>query len=204
MKKTIHILVGSTNVHKIEEIGNIIGDMPVTFSSPASYDDRITPDIVEDAATFKGNAVIKAAGFARWYDTMALADDSGLEVRALGNSPGVHSARYAGEGASNDMRIQKLLSAMSSVPDGKRVARFKCAVALADPNGKTLFVVEAKCNGIITHEPRGNKGFGYDSVFYLPEMGMTFAEMEPADKNKVSHRSRALALFKEQLQSLFD
>lgn len=200
MEKVIKILVGSTNKYKKNEIEKIIDDLPVQISSLNDFDN--IPEIIEDGLTFKDNAIKKASCLAKWHDTLTLADDSGLEVLALDNRPGVYSARYAGEGASNEMRIAKLLKEMLPFPEKDRVARFKCAIALADPQ-KTLFVVEAKCNGIITKEPRGENGFGYDPVFYFPEYDKTFAEMAPETKNKISHRAKALVLFKDKFKKMF-
>ncbi|MGR3179229.1 MAG: XTP/dITP diphosphatase [Candidatus Anammoxibacter sp.] len=200
MQKTVKILIGSTNEKKREEITNIINDLPVQFSLLNDFNN--VPVIVEDGTTFKDNAIKKAVGFARWQKTLAIADDSGLEVCALDNRPGVFSARYAGEGATDEMRITKLLAEMQSVPENERIARFKCAIALANPQD-VLFVVEAECSGIITREPRGSNGFGYDPLFFFPDSGKTFAEMTPEEKNKISHRSRALTIFKEKLKAMF-
>ena len=199
MEKIVEILIGSTNRKKREEITNIINDLPVRFSMLNDFDN--VPDIVEDGKTFKDNAIKKAIGFAKWQKTLVVADDSGLEVQALGNRPGVYSARYAGEGATDEMRINKLLTEMESVPANERVARFKCAIAFANQH-KVLFVVEAECNGAITREPRGSNGFGYDPLFYFSDTGKTFAEMTSEAKNEISHRARALALFKEKLKAM--
>lgn len=196
----IHILIGSANTKKRKEITGIINDLPVQFSSLNDFND--VPDIIEDGKTFKDNAAKKASVLAKWRKTLTLADDSGLEVYALDNRPGVYSSRYAGKGATDEMRIKKLLKEMQSVPEEERIARFKCAIALANPQ-ELIFVVEAECNGIITREPRGNNGFGYDPIFYFSEYRKTFAEMEPETKNKISHRARALAIFKEKLKATF-
>lgn len=200
MKKFIKILVGSTNKNKKNEIAKIIADLPVQVSLLSDFNN--VPEIVEDGLTFKDNAIKKAYGLAKWYNRLTLADDSGLEVLALDNRPGVYSARYAGEGASNEMMIAKLLKEMQPLSEKDRKARFKCAIAFADPQ-KVLFVVEAKCNGIITKEPRGKNGFGYDPVFYFPEYDKTFAEMTPEIKNRVSHRAKALLLFKNKFKEMF-
>ena len=200
MGKIIKILVGSTNKNKKDEISKIIDELPVKISYLNDFDD--VPEIVEDGLTFKDNAIKKASGLAKWCNTLTLADDSGLEVVALDNRPGVYSARYAGENASNEMRIEKLLKEMQPFSGKDRKARFKCAIALADPQ-KTLFVVEAECDGIITKEPRGSNGFGYDPVFFFPEHDKTFAELAPETKNKISHRAKALVLFKAKFKELF-
>ncbi|MGR3219011.1 MAG: XTP/dITP diphosphatase [Candidatus Anammoxibacter sp.] len=201
MQETVKILIGSTNKKKREEIANIINDLPVQFSLLSDFNN--VPDIIEDGKTFKDNAIKKAVGFARWQKTLTVADDSGLEVCALDNRPGVFSARYAGEGATDAMLMTKLLGEMQSIPKNDRIARFKCAIALANPQG-LLFVVEAECRGIITKEHRGSNGFGYDPLFYFPGFGKTFAEITAEEKNQVSHRAKALALFKEKLKAMFN
>jgi len=195
----INILIGSTNPKKKVEITNITKNLDIQFTLLNELNNA--PEIIEDGKTFKDNAVKKAITFAKWNGSLTLADDSGLEVKALNNRPGVYSARYAGEGATDDMRIKKLLTEMSFVPAEDRKARFKCAIALANPEG-LLFVVEAKCDGIITTEPRGKNGFGYDPIFEFPEYGKTFAELTPETKNMISHRAKALLLFKEKLKEL--
>lgn len=197
MKKITKILIGSTNRKKREEIEKIIDDLPVQLSTLNDYNN--VPEIVEDGKTFKENAIKKASLLAKRYNMLTLADDSGLEVHALGDKPGIYSARYAGEGATDEMRIKKLLSEMQSIPEDARIARFKCAIALANPK-ETLFVVEAKCNGVITMKPKGDNGFGYDPVFLFPEHDKTFAEMTSETKNKISHRAKALSLFRIRLK----
>jgi len=193
----INILIGSTNPKKKIEIANITKDLNIQFTLLDKLNN--VPEIIEDGKTFKDNAVKKATTFAKWNGSLTLADDSGLEVKALDNRPGVYSARYAGEGATDEMRIKKLLAEMSPFSAEDRKARFKCAIALANPEG-LLFVVEAKCDGIITTEPRGKNGFGYDPIFIFPEYGKTFAELTPETKNMISHRAKALLLFKEKLK----
>ncbi len=193
----INILIGSTNPKKKIEITNITKDLNIQFTLLEELNNA--PEILEDGKTFKDNAVKKATAFAKWNGSLTLADDSGLEVKSLNNRPGVYSARYAGEGATDEMRIKKLLAEMAAFSAEDRKARFKCAIALANPEG-LLFVVEAKCDGIITAEPRGKNGFGYDPIFAFPEYGKTFAELTPETKNMISHRAKALLLFKEKLK----
>ena len=195
----INILIGSTNPKKKIEITNITKDPNIQFTLLNKLENA--PEVVEDGKTFKDNAIKKAITLAKWSGSLTLADDSGLEVEALNNRPGVYSARYAGEGATDTMRIRKILTEMSSVPAKNRKARFKCAIALATPE-KLLFVVEAKCDGVITTEPRGKNGFGYDPIFSFPEYDKTFAELTPETKNMISHRAKALLLFKEKLKCL--
>ena len=194
MEKLPTIVIGSTNSKKRDEIESIISDLHVKLLTLNDFDN--VPVIDEDGKTFKENAAKKAVSFAKWCNKPVIADDSGLEVEALGNRPGVYSSRYAGEGATDEMRIEKLLTELCKVNDKNRIARFKCAIAFAVPQ-KLVFVVEAECNGIINKKPSGHNGFGYDPVFYVPEYGKTFAEITPDVKNKISHRAKALTLFRE-------
>ena len=156
------------------------------------------PDIVEDQETYAGNALKKAVIISAHTQTLVIADDSGLEVDALGGAPGVQSARYAGEGASDEDRIQKLLQALRDTPGNERTARFRCAVAVAWPSGENR-VLMGTCEGHITRTPRGEHGFGYDPVFVPVGYDKTFAELGDTIKNKISHRARA---FKKALDLL--
>jgi XTP/dITP diphosphohydrolase len=194
----LKIIIGTTNRNKKAEIQAVLDDLSVEL---LTLDDLPTaPDVVEDGETFAENAVKKALTLARFFKMLVMADDSGLEVEALGNRPGVFSNRYAGEGATDEDNINKLLGELKDVPDDKRTARFRCAIALAEPE-KMLFVVEAQYEGVIIHEPKGSHGFGYDPVFLVPEYGQTFAELSPSVKNQISHRAQALRLFREKLRS---
>ncbi|HHT9126329.1 MAG TPA: RdgB/HAM1 family non-canonical purine NTP pyrophosphatase [Candidatus Brocadiia bacterium] len=217
---TLKIVIGTKNKKKKEEIEEILDDLPVKLltlddlrlSSGRSLPDA--PDVVEDGRTFSENAVKKALTLANFFKMWVMADDSGLEVEALGNRPGVLSNRYAGEGVLSQRRrntegttdeknIKKLLEELKDVPDNKRAARFRCAIALAKP-GKVLFVVEGQYEGVITHKPMGIHGFGYDPVFLVPEYGRTFAELGPLVKNQISHRAQALRLFRDKLIETID
>ncbi|MBW2095098.1 MAG: XTP/dITP diphosphatase, partial [Deltaproteobacteria bacterium] len=169
------------------EFKHLLVDFPVEMKSLDVFG-PISP-VVEDGETFEDNAVIKARHTARILGLPAIADDSGLEVAALGGAPGVRSARYAGETASDHERNLKLLDALAEVED--RGARFVCVLAIAVPRGPAL-LYEGICEGSITREMRGNNGFGYDPVFYYPPFGKTFAELSPDEKNRVSHRGKAL------------
>ncbi|MEW6113819.1 MAG: XTP/dITP diphosphatase [Thermodesulfobacteriota bacterium] len=193
------ILIATRNKGKVREIRDLVADLPVAFLSLDDLPDA--PDVVEDAETFEGNALKKATILAQATGIPALADDSGLCVDALGGRPGVHSARYAGEGASDADRIAKLLNEMRDVPEQQRSARFVCALALAWPGGESKMFM-GTCEGRITHEPRGLGGFGFDPVFYFPEAGCTFAEMDRQAKNQVSHRGKALWQLAEYLTTL--
>ncbi len=192
----LKIIIGTKNRKKKAEIEAILDNLPVELLTLDDLPDA--PDVVEDGKTFSENAVKKALTFANFSRMWVMADDSGLEVDALGNRPGVLSNRYAGEGATDAENIKKLLDELKDVPDDRRTARFRCAIALAKP-GKALFVVEAQYEGVIIHEPRGNYGFGYDPVFLVPEYGKTFAELVPSIKNQISHRAQALRLFRDKL-----
>ncbi len=185
------IVLATHNKKKVEEIRRITVDLPVSILSLDDYPD--CPETVEDKDTFEGNAVKKAVEVCQCTGKIALADDSGLEVDALGGAPGVYSARYAGgAGDGQDVRnYEKLLADIKDVPDGKRGGRFVCCLALAFPDGtvKTFF---GYAKGSIRREPKGNTGFGYDPVF-VPEGGKsTFGEMPPEEKDKLSHRGKAL------------
>jgi XTP/dITP diphosphohydrolase len=150
------------------------------------------PEVEETGATFSENARLKAHSIARWSGEWVLADDSGLEVDALGGAPGVYSSRYAGPGAGDADRVAKLLEAMREIPPEQRTARFRCVAAIAAPDGR-IWTADGTCEGVIATEPRGEHGFGYDPVFYLPPYQATMAELAPEVKNRISHRAHALA-----------
>ncbi len=158
------------------------------------------PEVEEDGETFEDNAVKKAGFTARVLGFPALADDSGLAVEALNGSPGVRSARFAGEGAADEWNNLKLLDELKGIVD--RAAAFVCVIAIAVPRGPAL-IYEGRCEGVITDAPRGGQGFGYDPLFYYPPAGKTFAEMDPQEKNRVSHRGRAMAELKAELDKVF-
>jgi XTP/dITP diphosphohydrolase len=188
--------LASTNRGKIEEIKAILAPMGWEITSLNAYPGF--PEIEEHGATFEENAVHKARFTASFTGEIAMADDSGLEVDYLSGAPGVFSARFAGEPANDTANNNKLLNLLEGVPYEKRTARFRCVIAVATPEGKIL-TTEGKCEGYILTEPRGTGGFGYDPLFYYPECQKTFAEVAPGDKNRVSHRARALAKIKEAL-----
>lgn len=182
------LLIATRNAHKVQELAQILAGVPVVLRSLA--DEGISDEVAETGATYAENAVLKATTYARLSGMLSLADDSGLEVDCLGGEPGLRSARYAGEGASNQDRIAKLLRNLEGVPWERRKARFVCVIAIADPDGPTV-LFEGTCEGIIALEPKGEGGFGYDPVFYMPEFGCTMAELSEEVKNRVSHRARA-------------
>lgn len=183
------LLLATNNRHKIAELRELLrGLRDVTLRAPAEL--GIALDVPEDAPTYVGNATAKALAFARKGGLVALADDSGLEVGALGGEPGVHSARYAGADASDADRIALLLERLRGVPPERRDARFVCVIAVATPDGEVR-TVEDECHGRIAESPSGNAGFGYDPVFFLPDRGVTMADLTDAEKNEISHRGRA-------------
>lgn len=195
----MELVLATRNPGKVRELSQMLAPLGYEVVSLDRYPG--VPEIVEDGATFKDNAVKKAATVARHTGRLALADDSGLEVDYLGGAPGVYSARFAGEGHNDRANNEKLLNLLSGVPAEKRSARFRCVVAVATPDGR-VFTAEGTCEGVITTEPRGEGGFGYDPLFLVPEYGKTFGELEPAVKNRISHRGRALALAREILAGL--
>jgi XTP/dITP diphosphohydrolase len=193
------ILIATTNQGKVEEIRNLVKGLPAVFLSLSEVPG--VPEVVEDGLTFEENALKKARVIASSTGIVTLADDSGLCVDALDGRPGVHSARYAGESASDEEKYMRVLEEMEDVPDLRRSARFVCALALVAPNGEEA-LFRGICEGLITREPRGSSGFGYDPIFYFEEAGCTFAEMNQASKNRVSHRGRALREFAEFLRKI--
>lgn len=195
----ITLLVATHNKGKLREYRDLLRDVPARLV----YLDEvgIHEEVPETGATFEENAVQKARAYARLSGLLTLADDSGLEVDALGGAPGVHSARYAGLNASDEDRIRKLLAELEGVPPEKRTARFRCVIAVATPEGEVV-TAEGTVEGFIADAPRGHHGFGYDPVFYLPERGCTMAELPPEEKNRISHRARAAQAIKPRLLEL--
>ena len=199
MIKTSGIVIGTHNKNKKEEIRKILNGMSLRLLDLEDFDD--VPDIVEDGITFEENAAKKALQLARFCNMCVIADDSGLEIDALDKRPGVLSSRYCGEDTGYEEKFLKLFEELEDVPFDKRTARFRCAIALAEPE-KLHFVVEASCEGLINSEPLGKKGFGYDPIFYIPEYKQTMAELGSDVKNRISHRALALDLFKERLKKI--
>lgn len=158
----------------------------------------IVTDIDENGTTFEENAIIKAKAVAAYTDDIVLADDSGLEIDYLNKEPGIYSARYMGEDTSYHIKNANLIQRLEGVPDEKRTARFVCAIAAAFPDGRRK-TVRAAMEGRIGYEEKGENGFGYDPIFYLPEYGCTSAELSMEEKNRISHRGKALCLIKEEL-----
>ena len=167
----------------------MLADLPITIRSLAEFPGA--PDVVEDGATYRENALKKARSAAQFTGMPVLADDTGLEVDALGGQPGLHAARFAGEGCTFQDNVRKLLLLLEGVPSDQRGARFVCVIALVEPNGREQ-VVEGELRGRISESQSGSGGFGYDPVFYVPEAGKTLAELAADEKNRISHRRRAL------------
>jgi len=190
------LVIATTNAGKVRELADLLGDVPVTLASLAAFPG--VPAVEEDGATYVDNAAKKAVAVARWTGHAALADDSGLEVDALGGAPGVQSARYAGPAQDAAANTARLLAALTGVPPERRGARFRCVIVVARPDGATL-VAEGACEGRIVDGPRGTGGFGYDPVFLDEELGRTFAELPAAAKHERSHRARACAALRPKL-----
>jgi XTP/dITP diphosphohydrolase len=184
------LLVATRNQAKLAELSAMMHDLQVTWLGLADL--GVTMEVAEAGATLAANATLKAVGYALAAGLLTLADDSGLEVDALAGRPGVHTARYGGEEITPAARYQLLLEEMRHVPWQSRTARFRCVIALAAPDGTLLGQAEGVCEGMIALEPAGLGGFGYDPVFYLPERGLTMAQLTPAEKKQISHRGRAI------------
>ena len=182
------LLLGTNNQAKVREYRILLEGIPCEVVTPAEV--GLNLDIDESGTTFEENASLKAVAYSSMSSLTTLADDSGLEVDALNGEPGVLSARYAGEGASDKQRIEYLLAKMAGIPWEDRDARFRCVIAIASPDGEVT-LCQGECPGVIALEPRGEGGFGYDPVFYLPQLGKTMAELSMAEKNEVSHRGKA-------------
>lgn len=188
------LLLATNNQGKIREYRTLLEGIP--YDIVTMKEQGLDIDIEESGVSFEENARFKAITLAAASSFLTLADDSGLEVDALGGEPGVLSHRYAGEGASDADRYNYLLAKLEGVPEEKRTARFRCVIAIATPEGKTR-LCQGECRGLITKSPRGEHGFGYDPVFYVPELGKTMAELSPEEKNRISHRARAAARARE-------
>lgn len=191
------IVIATGNRHKVEELGRLLapkGSGEYTFIS--MKDAGFCGNIVEDADTFEGNALIKAKTVCEATGLVAVADDSGLCVDALDGAPGIFSARFAGEPCDDAKNNKKLLDELKNVPFEKRTARFCCVLAAAFPDGRTV-TAHGDCHGVIAFERKGGGDFGYDPIFYYPPFDKTFAEMTAEEKNSVSHRGKAALNFKK-------
>ena len=182
------LLLATKNAAKAREYSLLLGGMP--FEIVTLDEQGIGNEVGETGETLEQNAALKAVAYASRRNLLTLADDSGLEVDALGGEPGVLSARYAGPGASDDERIERLLQRLGGIPWERRTARFRCVIAIASPGGR-VELCHGECQGIIALSPKGENGFGYDPILYLPEQGKTMAELSMEEKNEISHRGLA-------------
>ena len=185
------ILVATTNRHKLDEYRVIFAGLPYRLLS--LYDKQIDLDVEETGTTFAENAELKALTYASLSGMLSLADDSGLEIDALGGAPGVYSARFAGRDTSYEERFRLILAQLNGLPEERRTARFRCAITIAEPSGFHR-TVEGVIEGLIADAPRGTQGFGYDPIFLVPALGKTTAELAPEQKNRISHRGKAARL----------
>lgn len=193
------LLMATHNQGKAAELRNLLADLPVQILTLADFPDEFV--IEETGTTFLENALQKAKAAAEFFGLPTLADDSGLEVDALQGQPGVYSARFAGEPCDDQRNNLKLLQLMQGIPTAQRTASFVSVIAFVTPQGQ-VFTTEGHCEGIILESLRGTGGFGYDPLFYLPELGKTMAELTLAEKNTVSHRAKALKAMVSELQKL--
>ncbi len=191
------IVIATKNPGKVREIAAVMADLPIDWVTLSDLPEIDEP--VEDGETFDANARLKARYYAEKTGLWALADDSGLVVDPLGGGPGVYSARYAGEPCDDLANNAKMVRELQGVPLEERTARFRCAIALADPQ-RVLAEAEGKIEGLIIDEPRGSNGFGYDPHFLVPSLGKTTAELDPEHKNSISHRGNALRAIKPLLE----
>jgi XTP/dITP diphosphohydrolase len=187
MSELRRIVIATANPGKVRELRALLSDLPIELLGAEGM-----PEVDETGATFAENAELKARAASAWSGEWALADDSGLEVDALNGAPGVHSNRFAGDNTTEEQRNRRILELLADVPTSKRTARYRAVVAVAAPDGR-IWLHEGACEGVLLTEGRGEGGFGYDPLFYMPEAGKTMAELDPAVKNRISHRARALA-----------
>lgn len=190
------IILASNNAGKIKEVKQILGDMDIELLSMKEA--GVDTEIEENGTTFEENALIKARAVMKLTGILTIADDSGLEVDYLNKEPGVYSARYMGHDTSYDIKNQAIIDRLSGVTGSDRSARFVCAIAAVFPDGTEL-VTRGTMEGVIAHEPQGENGFGYDPIVYLPEFGKTSAQLSSVEKNKISHRGKALDKMRQEL-----
>lgn len=181
-------LVATGNPHKVEEIRRIVGDAPIDLFTLKDFDPM--PEPVEDGKTFLENAIIKSRYYSKATGLIALADDSGLEVDVLNGEPGIHSARYAGEGTPHSAKMKKVLDLLKDTPSPERTARFRCVAAATFPDG-TEYHADGAMEGVIHHEMLGEGGFGYDPIVFIPELGKSVAQLASHQKDELSHRGKA-------------
>lgn len=196
------VLLATKNRGKLHELSALFGDLPIDLVSLSAALPN-APPVVEDGATFLDNALLKGRAGAEGATMVTIAEDSGLEVDAIGGRPGVRSARFAGESATDAENNALLLTTLDEVEDDQRAARFRCVMVLVDPwSPEPPLVAEGRCEGTIAREPRGTGGFGYDPLFVVREKGTTMAELSDQEKNEVSHRARAAHALRPHLEAL--
>ncbi|CAE6725670.1 MAG: XTP/dITP diphosphatase [Nitrospira sp.] len=195
----MHIVLATRNQHKKQELIDLLRGLDITIRTLDDFPEA--PEVVEDGDTCEANAMKKAVEIAQYTGLTAVADDTGLEVDALGGRPGVFAARYAGEQATYEDNCRKLLQELQGVPAGRRSGRFVTVAAIATPEGRRLSV-KGVLEGMIAEQPTGSHGFGYDPVFVLPEYGRTLAQLSPEVKNQISHRARAFTQARTLLQQV--
>jgi len=188
------LVLATRNRHKAQELASLLSDLGISIRTLDAFPE--VPDVIEDGKTCEANAIKKARAVSQATGLLAVADDTGLEVDALGGQPGVYAARYAGEHVTYEDNWRKLLRELSGVPHDRRAARFITVAAIASPSSEVQ-VAEGQLQGVITEEPAGAQGFGYDPVFLVPELGKTLAELSPDEKNRISHRAKAFAQVRE-------
>ena len=193
----MRIVIATGNNDKVREINEILKD--TDFEAVSMKSIGIDPDIVEDADSFRGNALIKAQAVHALCNDYVIADDSGLCIDALDGAPGIYSSRFCGENSTYQEKFDKIFEMLKDVPEEKRTAHFTCAIAVVRPDG-TSFTVEEYFEGVLHEEAKGENGFGYDPIFYVPEYGMTSAQMSPEMKHSMSHRGKALRAMVEKLK----
>lgn len=196
---TKEVIVATGNAGKLQEMKDILA--PLDLQVRSMREAGIEREVEETGTTFEENAMLKAKGIRGLTDSIIIADDSGLEIDALNGEPGIYSSRYLGKDVSYDVKNAELIRRLTGVPDEKRTARFVCAVAVILPDGRD-FTVRGEMEGRIGYEIIGENGFGYDPIFYLPEYGMTSAQISPEEKNRISHRGKALAKMVEKLREM--
>lgn len=193
----LELLVATGNQGKLREIKELLKEFDINVTSLKDYPDL--PKIEEDGKTFAANAIKKAVTIAMYTKKLTLGEDSGLEVKALNNRPGIHTARFSGENATDEKNNAKLLKMLQKVPLKKRQARYRCFASLAD-GGKIVALVSGSCSGLIALKRKGTNGFGYDPLFYIPRYKKTFGELDSTIKSKMSHRALAFKKVKKVLR----
>lgn len=195
----MQIIFATKNAGKVKEVKMLLSDLDADIFTMSEV--GIDIDVEEDGKTFEENALIKAKAVMEESDCLVLADDSGLEIDYLNGEPGVHSARFLGHDTPYDIKNNRILHMLEGVPEEERTARFVSVIAAAFPDGRTV-TVRGTVEGIIGYEQKGKNGFGYDPIFYIPELGVYSAELSLEEKNKISHRGKALRLMKEKLKEM--